>query len=62
MHSGTIDGTIDALTAVRSLECAKAIDLLLQPRGRGALLKELGAQSLQLGASRRLDALEEGAQ
>lgn len=50
------------LMAVRSLESAKAIDLLLQPRGRGALLEELGAKPLQLGADRRLDALEESSQ
>ena len=45
-----------------SHERAKAIHLLLQPRGLGTLLDELGAQPLQLGAGRRLDPLEEGGQ
>lgn len=45
-----------------SHECAKAIHLLLQPRGLGALLEELGAQPLQLGARRRLNTLQEGGQ
>ena len=45
-----------------SHERAKAIHLLLQPRGLGALLDELGAQPLQLGAGRGLDPLEEGGQ
>ena len=45
-----------------SHERAKAIHLLLQPRGLGALLDELGAQPLQLGAGRGLNPLEEGGQ
>ena len=45
-----------------SHERAKAIHLLLQPRGLGALLDELGAQPPQLGAGRGLNPLEEGGQ